>query len=224
LSSVASEISGRKRPARATKSPRGIGVEEERAPARPDEESDEEILGRLAGGDLDALGDLYVRHGPLVRAALERFVPDVAQAEIDELAQDVFLAVATSAREFRGTSRFTTWLWGIAIRKARSLRRDKWTRRRIRDRHGRACAGVSAARGDGCSPEREALVREAAMDALSRLPQAQRVVVWLHAVEGMNGEEIAAALGISSRTVWTRLHRARRKLSKELGDRIWEAK
>jgi RNA polymerase sigma-70 factor (ECF subfamily) len=201
--------------ARATHSLRGEGVDEKRAPPQRDEESDEALLGRVASGDLEALGDLFVRHGPLVRAALARFAPDIAESELDELAQEVFLAIAGAAREYRGASRFTTWLYGIAIRKARSHRRGKWTRNRLRERHGEACAGVSPQRSSD-SPEHETMIREAALDALSRLSEPQRVVVWLHAVEGMNGEEIATALGISPRTVWTRLHRARRRLSREL--------
>jgi RNA polymerase sigma-70 factor (ECF subfamily) len=192
-------------------------VDEKRAPLIENEETDKALLGRIANGDLEALGDLYVRHGPLVRAALAQFAPEIGPSEADELAQEVFLVVASSVKEFRGTAKVTTWLYGIALRKARAHRRGKSTRARLRNRHGDACAGVAEARQTD-SPEHEAIVHEAALDALSRLPEPQRLVVWFHAVEGMTAEEIADVLGISPRTVWTRLHRARRRLVGELVD------
>lgn len=190
-------------------------MDEKQVPPPGDEEADEALLERVASGDLEALGDLYVRHGPRVWAAVASFAPEVGRGELEELVQDVFLAVAGAAGEFRGRSRFTTWLFGIAIRKARAHRRGERTRGRIRERHGAACAGIASPDGTR-TPEHEAMAREAALDALARLPEPQRAVVWLHAVEEMSGAEIAAVLGISPRTVWTRLHRARRRLSREL--------
>jgi RNA polymerase sigma-70 factor (ECF subfamily) len=174
--------------------------------------ADAALLERVADGDLDALGDLYVRHGPLVRAALARFAADIAAAELDELTQEVFLELARVAGTFRRESRVTTWLYGIAIRKARSHRRTRWVRRRIRAQHADDCSGVAMGR-DQRSPERAVIERQAALEALTLLPVAQREVVWLHAVEDMNAREIAQILHISERTVWTRLHRARKRLA-----------
>jgi RNA polymerase sigma-70 factor (ECF subfamily) len=176
------------------------------------EESDEELMARLAGGDLEALGDVYERHGPRLLAALAGLASDFGAAEREELLQDVFLAVAGSAATFRGASRVYTWLCGIAIRKVRFHRRGEGTRQRIRERHGAACAGVSR-QGAG-SPERIAECREAAFAALSRLSEDQREVIWLHAVEEMSATEIGSAIGVSPSTVWTRLHRARKRLSR----------
>lgn len=173
-------------------------------------EPDAVLIERLAGGDLEALGDLYERHGPRVRAALAGMAVDIDFAEREELLQEVFLAVATAASSFRGESRFTTWLHGLTIRKARAHRRGKWTRRRIRERHGAECAGVSHPRD--VSPERSVASREAVLAALVRLSAEQREIVWLHAVEEMTAAEIGAVLDISPRTVWTRLHRARKLL------------
>ncbi len=184
------------------------------------EESDEALVARLAGGDPDALGDLYERHGPFVRAALAGLAPDIDPAEREELLQEIFLAVFGSAASFRREARFSTWLYAIAIRKVRHLRRGKRTRGRLRERHGAACAGVS--RQGSVSPERSVAARESALAALTRLSPEQREVVWLHAVEEMSGAEIGRVLGISPRTVWTRFHRARRRLSRELAEESLE--
>ena len=52
--------------------------------------------------------------------------------------------------------------------------------------------------------------------ALAILPEPQREVLLLHVVENFSGDEIAEALGISPKTVWTRLHRARKSMRKAL--------
>jgi len=182
------------------------------------EESDEALMARLAGGDLEALGDIYERHGPRLRAGLMGLASDIGAAEREEMLQDVFLAVAGSAATFRGSSRFYTWLYGIAIRKVRFHRRGEGNRHRIRERHGAECAGVSR-QGAG-SPERIAECREAVFAALSRLSEDQREVIWLHAVEELSAKEIGKVVGISPSTVWTRLHRARKRLSRAVKEQM----
>ena len=52
--------------------------------------------------------------------------------------------------------------------------------------------------------------------ALEALPEPQRQVLLLHVVDNLSGEEIATALGISPKTVWTRLHRARQTMRKHV--------
>jgi RNA polymerase sigma-70 factor (ECF subfamily) len=152
---------------------------------------------------MDALGGLYARHKGMVCAALLRFAPAASAAEIEELAQDVFLALPAAAARYEERAKFRSWLFGIAVRKARAFSRKAWIRR-----------VVGAADGNAASPEptpdRAAEHREAALRVLASLPRAQREVLVLHAVEGFEGEEIARILGISAGTVWTRLHRARR--------------
>ncbi len=53
--------------------------------------------------------------------------------------------------------------------------------------------------------------------ALRALSDEQRLVILMHVVEGMGAPDIAAALGIRTKTVWTRLHRARVAMRQALG-------
>jgi RNA polymerase sigma factor (sigma-70 family) len=168
----------------------------------PGATTDEELVSRLAAGDMEALGALYVRHKAMVCAALRRFAPTSAPADIDELAQDVFLALPDAASRYEERARFRAWLFGIAVRKAQGFRRRAWIRRLA----GRA---PDEPRDPKPGPDLEAERRELALHLLERLPPAQREVLVLHAVEGFDGEEIARILDISPGTVWTRLHRAR---------------
>jgi RNA polymerase sigma-70 factor (ECF subfamily) len=167
------------------------------------EPTDEELVSRLATGDMAALGALYTRHKGMVCTALRRFAPQSAPADVEELVQDVFLALPDAATRYEERTRFKAWLFGIAVRKARSFRRKAWFRR--------TSGGAPAEQRDrGPGPDQQAERRELASSLLAGLPGGQREVLVLHAVEGFDGEEIAQILGISPGTVWTRLHRARR--------------
>ena len=168
------------------------------------EPTDEQLVSRLGAGDIGALGQLFVRHKLLVGHALRRFAPAAAAAEIEELVQDVFLALPKAAARYEERTRFKAWLFGIAVRTARHCNRRAWVRRErsLRVETGEASPLAPA-------PDQAAALREEALLLLGSLPPGQREVLVLHAVEGFDGEEIARILGISPGTVWTRLHRAR---------------
>lgn len=68
-------------------------------------------------------------------------------------------------------------------------------------------------------------LRDSVQRGLDRLSTGQREVLFLHAVEGFTGEEIARLLGIRPKTVWTRLHRARAQMIRTMtGEDIREAR
>jgi RNA polymerase sigma-70 factor (ECF subfamily) len=170
--------------------------------------SDARAMADLAQGRIEALGTLYMRHGAMVRRALKRLAPEISRAELEELGQEVFLTLSDTATRYEERTRLRAWLYGIAVRKAKSWRRNTWLRRKLLGQHGSTGPGTSP--GIAPSPEREVAMRQEATRVLSQLPSEQRDVLLLHAVEGFTGEEIAQILGIRPKTVWTRLHRARR--------------
>lgn len=186
---------------------RAVGADD----AQPD---DDRLMAVLASGEMYPLAELYARYGKAVRSTIRRFAPEISEAEAEELGQDVFLALARSAGRYRTGSQLRPWLAGIAVNKARGWRRATWLRRNLLRRHHRDAVGIFAVRG--AAPDTEAEQREEVRRALAQLPAAQREVLLLSAVEGFTGEEIARILGIRPKTVWTRLHRARRAMTQML--------
>ena len=170
--------------------------------------SDARAMSDLAQGRMEPLGALYMRYGAMVRRALRRLAPEISRAELEELGQEVFLTLSDTAARYEERTRLGAWLYGIAVRKAKSWRRKTWLRRKLLGQHGSTGPGTSL--GAAPSPEREVAMRQEATRVLDRLPREQREVLLLHAVEGFTGEEIAEILDIRPKTVWTRLHRARR--------------
>jgi RNA polymerase sigma-70 factor (ECF subfamily) len=169
--------------------------------------SDAELMARMQGGDAGPLAELYRRYGRMVFSVVQRFTGVGDRAELEDLVQEVFLTLFETASHYQETGRLRSWLCGIAVRKARGGRRRRW----LRDALFRRFAGrtTGTAMEHASSVESDVSARVEVQRALAVLPEAQREVLLLHVVESLSGEEIAEALGISPKTVWTRLHRAR---------------
>ena len=172
--------------------------------------SDGALMQRLAGGDLSALGPIYQIHGQRVGSLLLRVQPTMSHAEAEEVSQEVFLTLAETARRYTEQGKLRSWITGIAVRKARAWGRNRWVRTRIMREQVRphpAFAATTAADQDRRMGAREEI--QLAMAALS--PKLREVLV-LHAIEGLDGPEIAEVLDISTSAVWVRLHRARTQM------------
>jgi RNA polymerase sigma-70 factor, ECF subfamily len=96
--------------------------------------SDEELAEQSANGDGAAFSALLARHyDGLFRLA---FRLTGARAEAEDLTQDICAALPAKLAGFRGESRFTTWLWRVAVNAAHDRRRRAATRARHADGWG----------------------------------------------------------------------------------------
>ena len=93
--------------------------------------SDEQLMSRIASGEVGLLGEIYVRHNTVVKSALGRFAQDISFEEREDLAQEVFIAVNDSASRFPAGVEFRAWLYGVAVKKARAWRRNNWIRKKL---------------------------------------------------------------------------------------------
>jgi len=169
---------------------------------------------RSVGTDPAAFSELYRAHVGEVTRFVARRVADPHLAA--DLTAEVFLAAIDAAERYRGSSGGPrTWLFGIARhviaaefrRSARERRvESQIAGRRLLDADDidRLMAKIDAARQ----------VR-ALHDELRALPETERAVLELIAVDGLSIAEAAAALGIRPVTARVRLHRARRALRPE---------
>lgn len=171
------------------------------------------LLERVRRRDRLAFEALYRRyHGPLA-SYLVRLTgrPET----VEELIDDTMLVVWSQADRFDGRSRLSTWVFGIAYRKAlKQLERE----RREASRSGPA--GAEPVAPDD-PPDRRQARRELARHvaaALDRLSPEQRGVVVLTYYHGLSYPEIAAVMGCPLGTVKTRMFHARRKLAHLLAE------
>ncbi len=140
-------------------------------------------------------------------------------ADVDDVVQEVFLAVWKGLPRFRGQADLATWLIRITVNKCRSHRRKEMVRLAWLWRKGQEEAANSE------PADRAALDRETHAEVrrgVRRLPVRYREVVVLRYLEEMPVEEIGRVLGLKRNTVEVRLHRARERLRKELAGLLEE--
>jgi RNA polymerase sigma-70 factor (ECF subfamily) len=163
---------------------------------------DNDLLKAIARGDQRALEELYLGyHRRLVRF-LSRIAP--RYETVEEIINDTFMVVWQRARDFRGASRVSTWIIGIAYRIAlKSLRRNDGL---LRAQSGDELPEQSV------EPMKETELRDWIAHALTHLPVEQRLTIELAYNMGHSIEEIAAITDCPVGTVKARMFHAREKL------------
>ena len=115
------------------------------------------------------------------------------------------MAAWQGARKFKGHSKVTTWLLGIAKNQAYNLLRREERGRRLPETLDRVP-----------DPAGEAEMSVQVERAVDALPEAQREVLHLVFYENLTVRETAELLGVPEGTVKSRMHHARKRLAKEL--------
>ncbi len=142
------------------------------------------------------------------------------EEEALDATQEIFLRVWRGLAGFRGEAKLSTWVFQVAWNYLRLHRR----RRGRRDQLLFAVPDdqqlvLERAPDPGPDPERLATagdLLDRVEQAIDRLPELFRVILWLRDGEGRSYEEIAAVLDVPVGTVRSRLSRARRALKREV--------
>jgi RNA polymerase sigma-70 factor (ECF subfamily) len=202
---------------------------------RPGEPAADEagLVARLRAGDRAAFAALVARHAGAILRLAQTIVRDRSVAE--EVVQDTWVAALDGLAAFEGRSSVRTWLLHIAVNKAKT--------RAVRE--GRSVPfSALAGEGDGDepavdpdrfdagghwaspprrwaedNPERlaqEVQTRAAIEQAIAALPDAQRAVITLRDIEGLEADEICNVLGVTVSNQRVLLHRARAKVRQAL--------
>ena len=159
-----------------------------------------ERLRRARAGDAPAFESLYREHVGRVYAVCLRMTADPAQAE--ECTQRAFIQAWRRLGDFRGASRFGTWLHRIAVNEVLGSRRSA-----NRDGALLRSVGDDGEAGDGM--RNDAGIAMDLEQAIARLPERARHVFVLIAVHGYTHAEAAEMLGVTDGTCKAQYHRAR---------------
>jgi RNA polymerase sigma-70 factor (ECF subfamily) len=175
---------------------------------------------RVAEEDERAFPELIRRFQGRVTNLVARVLNDRECA--DDLAQEVFIRVFVHRRNYRRGSKFSTWLFTIAVNLAKNE-----IRRRVRRRNWFSLDALQEVLKDSAPQladpvesreralEREQL-QEAVARAIATVPEKYRLALVLRDIEGLPYEEIADVLGIPGGTVRSRINRARGMLKRKL--------
>jgi RNA polymerase sigma-70 factor (ECF subfamily) len=125
-----------------------------------------------------------------------------------DAAQETFLTAQKVAHKFRGDSAIRTWLLGIANNECRRLARIRRVQPLILDPEYDAPSTIQV--------ESQVVTRTALLQALAKLSEEHREVVFMHELDELTYAEIAEILGIPEGTVKSRLHHAFLAMKKHL--------
>ena len=176
--------------------------------ARPGEET--LWIHQIATGDRDAFERLYKAYAPRLFRYLFCMIGNAGTSE--ELTNDVMLAAWKGAASFRGESRVSTWLFGIARYKAlNAVRQTQPLTVEVE------MASEVAASGEGPQDvvQRHSL-EKSVRSALQELSPEHREVVELTFYQGLSYQEIADIMQCPVNTVKTRMFYAKKKLGEAL--------
>ena len=185
-------------------------------------EVESELISRCRRGDSQAWDELFDLHYAAAGRFIFQLAHDFTREDAEEICQEVFLSVIKNINSFHGKSRFQTWLFRIAVNKARDYRERRNAAKRG---GGQTPVSLQAERPDtgltldppATAPgpdavlmgtERMALLRQ----ALDQLGEPCREIVELRYFGDLSYEELGQALDLNQKTVSSRLSKCLDKL------------
>lgn len=182
-----------------------------------------DLIDRLRRRDVEALGELFRRHGGAMTTLARSLLRDPDQA--DDMVEEALLRIHRAAPGFRGAASLRSWVMQIVA----NLCRDQLRRRRF-DGGRPEDLDPLATRGLAVNPvaewdarlDRERLLAQLER-ALDRLTDEQREAVILRDRVGMTYEEAAGAAGVTVEVFKARLFRGRQALKQTMrAESGWE--
>lgn len=188
----------------------------------PAMESEPQLLARCRRGEAAAWDELFDRHYAAAGRFVFQLASDFTREDVEEVCQEVFLAVIRNLNSFQGESQFQTWLFRIATNKARDFREKKHAAKRG---GGQTPLSLQAEDGetgltldppsaaptpdvDLLNVERAELVR----DALEAVGEPCREIIELRYFGDLSYDELSLELKLNPKTVSSRLSKCLDKL------------
>ena len=175
---------------------------------------DNEIISRVLKGEQNAYAELVNRYQAYVFTLTLRMIKSREDAE--EVAQDVFIKAYRSLADFRGESKFSTWLYTIANTTSITFLRKKKL-----DVHSLDNEKVFEVADSKDSGFRANLVEQKSRinmvnEAIAMLSPDDAEIITLFYKAEQNLEEISRILRLETNTAKVRLHRARTRLKEKM--------
>ena len=176
-----------------------------------DLEEEHNWVSQSQRGDHAAFAKLIRVHQPMIHSLTFRMTGSVADCK--DLAQETFIRAYQQLDSFQGTSKFSSWLYRIAINACLDWQRREQRRGKIHTSWSEAQADDKAG---GTDPDGMDELSRQVQAALMKLPEKQRAAITLTVYGGHNHAEAAQILGCSETTISWRIFTAKRKLKQLL--------
>lgn len=186
-------------------------------------QDDAELVSAFKGGDKSAFDKLILMHKDKVFNMCYRLLGNYEEA--NDSAQETFVKVYRSLKNFRLESAFSTWLYRIAVNTCKNkLVSSKYRHNKMMVRLDNPIETEEGTHtieigNNSLSPANELERKEKGIRiqrAIDSLPEAQKTLVVLRDIEGLSYEEIAKITSYNLGTVKSKLARARQQLREKL--------
>lgn len=180
-------------------------------PPPPD---DNEVIRRILQGEKDAYAIVVEKYKSYVFTLTMRFVKTREDAE--EVAQDIFVKAYRSLADFRGDSKFSTWLYTIVNTTCITFLRKKRLETKSLDDEKTFELADSVDSGMRANQVEQKSRIDMVNRAILMLSEDDAEVITLFYKAEQTLEEIAKVMGIEQNAVKVRLHRARQRLKTKM--------
>lgn len=176
--------------------------------------SDSEIISLVLKGDYNAYSQLVERYKSYVFTLTLRFTKNREDAE--EVSQDIFIKAYRSLADFRGTAKFSTWLYTIVNTTCITfLRKKKLDVRSLDDEKTFEIADNQDS-GFRANQVEQKSRQNMVNQAIAMLNPDDAQIITLFYKNEQSLEEIGRILGLEVNTAKVRLHRARARLKEKM--------
>lgn len=177
------------------------------------EEEEIELIKKAASGDNKAFSKIYYQYKELVYRVVYRLLGGTE--DIHDAVQQTFIELFKSLPGYAGKSKFTTWLYRIAVNVSIQFFRKKRVSEKFKTSEWELDT-IPSSDTTSMNIERKELKTQLE-EALSSLQLKKRIVIVLHDIEHKTMEEISEIIGVPVGTIKSRLFYAREELKKKLG-------
>jgi len=176
--------------------------------------NDNELISKVLSGDKQAYAGLVTRYQNYVFTLALRFTKNREDAE--EVSQDIFIKAYRALADFRGASKFSTWLYTIVNTTCITFLRKK--RLEVHSLDNEKVFELADSQDSGMRSNLVEQKSRVAMvnNAIKMLGADDAEVITLFYKGEQTLEEIAQILGIEANTAKVRLHRARTRLKEKM--------
>ena len=176
--------------------------------------NDTDIISKVLSGDQQAYAGLVNRYQNYVFTLALRFTKNREDAE--EVSQDIFIKAYRALADFKGTSKFSTWLYTIVNNTCITFLRKKRLQTHSLDNEG--VFEVADSQDSGLRANLVEQKSKVAMvnNAIRLLNPDDAEIITLFYKSEQSLEEIAQILGLETNTAKVRLHRARTRLKEKM--------
>jgi len=171
--------------------------------------TDQELIDKTLQGDTRAFGLLVEQYQGYVFTIIVRMVK--VREEAEEVAQDTFIKAFESLSSFRGESKFSSWLYSIAYRKAldRLRKNKKYNTSELLEDITESEAGISE---NALHILEDKERKEQIQHCIMQLPEVDAALITLYYFEEQSVKEIAGITQLSEENIKVKLYRSRKKM------------